>query len=376
MSDSFAALQPLTLGYVRLTDAAPLIMAAELGLYQRHGLDVTLVQERSWASLRDKLTVGLVDAAQLLAPLALYVTAGVGSTATPLLTGLALGRNGNAIAVSRALADEMALAEPWRQPLVAAQALAKVIRHRRQANAAPLRLATVHPFSVHTMQWCQLLRAGGADWRQTRLLVLPPEQMVDALASGEIDAFNAGAPWFAVAVAQGVGELLVTGADIWPGAPEKVLAVTASWHGQHPETHLRLRMAVMEALAWLAEPEHRRQAAEVLARPEYLNLPLAQLLPLLSGEVQGSAGTSPYVLPQFHCFDGGASAYPWPEHGQRCLQELAALAPLPQQVAGKQLVAEVYRPDLYQQASAALGWALPEPLPQADADWLMPYIGA
>ncbi len=121
MSDSFAALQPLTLGYVRLTDAAPLIMAAELGLYQRHGLDVTLVQERSWASLRDKLTVGLVDAAQLLAPLALYVTAGVGSPATPLLTGLALGRNGNAIAVSKALAAELDLAEPWRQPLAAAQ---------------------------------------------------------------------------------------------------------------------------------------------------------------------------------------------------------------------------------------------------------------
>lgn len=362
MSDSFAALQPLTLGYVRLTDAAPLIMAAELGLYQRHGLDVTLVQERSWASLRDKLTVGLVDAAQLLAPLALYVTAGVGSPATPLLTGLALGRNGNAIAVSKALAAEMGLAEPWRQPLAAAQALGTVIRHRRQANGAPLRLATVHAFSVHTMQWCQLLRAGGADWRQTRLLVLPPEQMVGALASGEIDAFNAGAPWFAVAVASGVGELLVTGADIWPDAPEKVLAVTASWHGQHPERHLRLRMAVMEALAWLAEPEHRQQAAAVLAQPRYLNLPLEQLLPLLSGVVQGSADASPYVLPQFHCFDGGTSAYPWPEHGQRCLRELSALAPLPADVVADALVAEVYRPDLYQQASAALGWALPEPL--------------
>ncbi len=369
MSDSLATsgLQPVRLGYVRLTDAAPLIMAAELGFYARHGLDVTLMQERSWASLRDKLTVGVVDAAQLLAPLALYVTAGVGSPATPLLTGLALGRNGNAIAVSKALAAEMGLAEPWRQPLAAAQALAAVIRHRRQTNGAPLRLATVHAFSVHSMQWCQLLRAGGVDWHQTRLLVLPPEQMVDALAAGEIDAFNAGAPWFAVAVAAGVGELLVTGVDIWPDAPEKVLAVTSGWHKQQPDTHLRLRMAVMEALAWLSEPEHRQQAAAVLAQPRYLNVPLAQLLSLLSGVVQGSADTSPYVLPQFHCFDGGTSAYPWPEHGQRCLRELSALAPLPASIAAEALVAKVYRPDLYHQASAALGWALPEPLQWANS---------
>lgn len=351
--------EPVTLGYVRLTDAAPLIMAQELGLYRRHGLAVELVRERSWASLRDKLLVGLVDAAQLLAPLALYASAGVGSPATPLLSGLALGRNGNAVAVSKALAAELGLSEPWRQPQAAANALAACIERRQHNQQRPLRLATVHPFSVHTIQWSQLLRAGGADWRQTRLVVLPPEQMVDALAAGEIDAFNAGAPWFAVAVAHGVGELLVTGADIWPDAPEKLLAVSASWHERYPERHQRLRLAVMEALAWLAEPDHRRQTAEVLARPEYLNLPSEQLLPLLTGVVQGAADTPPYYLPQFHSFDGGVSAYPWPAHGLRCLAELASIAALPQGLTAEALVASVYRPDLYASAAHELGWSLP-----------------
>lgn len=349
----------ISLGYVRLTDAAPLIMAQELGLYARHGIDVSLQRERSWASLRDKLIVGLVDAAQLLAPLALYVTAGVGSPAQPLLSGMALGRNGNAIAVSTTLAQELGLIEPWRQPQQAAMALARLIAKRQRSNSEPLRLATVHPFSVHTIQWCQLLRAGGADWRQTRLVVLPPEQMVDALRAGEIDAFNAGAPWFAVAVAEGVGELLVTGADIWADAPEKLLAVADHWHQANPEAHLRLRLAVMEALAWLAEPDHRRQTAEVLARPEYLNLPSEQLLPLLTGVVHGSHDAAPYYLPQFHRFDGGASAYPWPDHGRRCLAELASVAPLPAGISGDALVSQVYRPDLYAEAASLLGWPVP-----------------
>lgn len=337
----------LTLGYVRLTDAAPLIVAQELGFYGKYDLAVTLVRERSWAGLRDKLTVGVFDAAQMLAPLPLFASAGVGSPPVTMLSGLALGRNGNAITVSHALANELSVAGcpaiEEAQLSSVGHALGQVIRRRCEAQRAPLRLATVHPIAVHTIQWGMLLRAAGLGWGDVEWVILPPEQMVHALRDGTIDGFNAGSPWFAGAIAEGSGVLLLTGAAIWPDAPEKVLAVTEQWHGQHPQWHSQLRLALMDALAWLEQPGARQQAVEMLALPRYLDLPASWLRPGLLGVDMLAALPESRRFHRFGIHECSDPAACDPEH---FVSGLAGLVDIDGDVA-KKLIPQVYRSDLY-----------------------------
>src|SRR5690606_16601910 len=147
------------------------------------------------------------------------------------------------------------------------------------------------------------LRAGGIDPDQhIRLLVLPPEQMCDSLARGIIDGFCVGEPWSTVAVEQGIGVVAASGYQIWNNAPEKVLGVTEQWHDSHPATHLRLRLAIMEACRLLVDNDQRRELAARMSQPQYLGLPEKLLLPSLIGEYRFSKHEHPVAMPEFHVF--------------------------------------------------------------------------
>ena len=352
----------LTLGFMRLTDAAPLVVARELGFFERFGLEVQLAREVSWANIRDKVTVGALDAGQMLAPLQLLTSLGVGGLRCPLLTGLMLNLNGNAITLAAGLYEQLAgSAEPTADPLPIAQALARHLA----ATGERLTLATVYPFSTHTLQLRLWLAAGGIDPDiQLRLIVLPPEQMVDSLAQGLIDGFCVGEPWNSAAVQAGVGVIAASGYEVWNNAPEKVLGVTAAWHQAHPGSHLRLRLALMEAARWLADAEHRRQAAELLAAPRYLDLPQALLLPALLGVHSYRRNGSAVANPDFLVFHRYQAGFPWQSSAEQlagdCLALLGRTLPRAELAA---LAATCYRTDLYRDAAHLLGW----PCPSVDA---------
>ncbi len=235
MSDGTPEIRELVLGFVALTDAAPLIVAREKGMFRRHGLSVQLSREASWASIRDKVALGMLDAAQMLAPMPIAASLGLGPLAVPTVAPMTLDLNGNAITVSAGLFAGMAAAEPgWseRRPR-RATALARLLArgHRRPV------LAVVHPFSTHNYQLRCWLAEGGVDpERDVDLVVIPPDQMVERLEQGSIDGFCVGEPWNQVAVRCGVGCLVITSHEIWPGATEKVLGVTASWAERYPRT--------------------------------------------------------------------------------------------------------------------------------------------
>ena len=253
----------ITLGFLRLTDSAPLIMAQELGLYERYGLQVHLPREVSWANVRDRVVIGDLDAAQMLAPLPLATSMGVGGMRADMLTGLALSLSGNAITLGEPLSAEIRARTSDPDAAATAQALADCLAD----GSRQITLAAAHTFSCHILLLHRWLRAGGIQPQgDVNIIVLPPEQMVDSLSRGVIDGFCVGEPWNTIAVQQGVGSVQATGYQVWNNAPEKVLGVTESWHRLHPGTHLRLRLALMESCAWLADPAHREEAARVLSQ--------------------------------------------------------------------------------------------------------------
>ncbi|MDP1930342.1 MAG: CmpA/NrtA family ABC transporter substrate-binding protein [Gammaproteobacteria bacterium] len=352
-----AEITQLSLGYMRLTDAAPLILAKEKGLYARYGLDVTLRREVSWANLRDKLVIGDLDAAHLLAPLPMTTTFGAGGIRGNLLTGLSLGLNGNAITVSNSLWDSLGLHYPGRAPdaLEVVKKLGEQIKERGPGSR--LTFATVHAFSMHTFLLRLWFQAGQIDPDvDIRLLVLPPEQMCDSLARGIIDGFCVGEPWSTVAVEQGIGTVAASGYQIWNNAPEKVLGVTEHWHNLHPATHLRLRLAIMEACRLLTEPQQRVRIAEIMSQRQYLNLPEKMLLPSLTGDYRFSKNDAPVQVPEFHVFWKFQAGFPWRSHAEWIVQQSSAL--LGKEINAddtRALVQQSYRANLYREAARCLG---------------------
>jgi ABC-type nitrate/sulfonate/bicarbonate transport system substrate-binding protein len=349
----------IRVGYVRLTDSAPLILAQERGFYAAQGLEVELVREVSWANLRDRLVLGDLDAAQLLSPLPMLTTWGAGGVRAQLLTGLVLSLNGNAITVSTSLWSEIGVLGANGQP----DALAASQRLKRRlltSNIVPT-FATVHLFSMHTLQLRLWLQAGGIDPDQdVKIIVLPPEQMSDSLARGLIDGYCVGEPWSTQAVQQGIGGIVATGYQIWNNAPEKVLAVTGVWHQHHPATHLRLRLALMQACASLADPATLREMATILSRPGYLDLPEQLLLPSLSGMLRFWKQQEPVRVEDFHVFSRYQTGFPWRSTAELITRHCSFA--LGRDIKPEECVAlaqQCYRPDLYREAARWLD--LPSP---------------
>jgi ABC-type nitrate/sulfonate/bicarbonate transport system substrate-binding protein len=280
---------PLRIGFIPLVDAAALIVAVDKGFAKAEGLDVTLVREVSWSNVRDKLNIGLFDAAHLLAPVAIASSLGLGHVKIPIAAPFNLGLNGNAITVSPALhAAIMSEIEgdPF-DPMATALALSRVVATRRKSGAEPLTFGMTFPFSTHNYQLRFWMAAGGVDPDEdVRLVVLPPPYMVDSLASGHVDAFCVGAPWNSVAVDLGVGHILHVVADILVRAVDKVLAVRQDWSEKNPEVLAALVRAAFRAAEFIEQPQNRAEAASILARPERIGVDAEVIQRTLDGRLK------------------------------------------------------------------------------------------
>src|SRR6201992_401572 len=256
---------PLSIGFIPLVDAAALIVAVDKGFAAAEGLDVTLVREVSWSNVRDKLNIGLFDAAHLLAPVAIASSLGLGHVKVPIVASFNLGLNGNAITVSPALHAALMAeidGDPF-DPMVTAMALSRVVAARRISGAELLTFGMTFPFSTHNYQLRFWMAAGGVDPDEdVRLVVLPPPYMVDSLRSGHVDAFCVGAPWNSVAVDLGVGHILHFVSDVLVRAAEKVLAVRQSWSERNPDVVASLVRATARGASFVEE--NREETARIL----------------------------------------------------------------------------------------------------------------
>ena len=259
----------LRIGFMPLVDSALLVAAQSEGFAEAEGLAIELVREVSWANIRDRLNVGLFDAAHMLAPAAIATHLGLGQVQVDLAVPVALNLNGNAVTLSRPLAAAMAesIQGSMLDPAATARALAVVVARRAAEGAPQLTLGHVFPYSTHHYQLRLWLQAGGLDPdRDLRLVVLPPPYMVASLANGQLDGFCVGAPWNNFAVRAGIGEIVHLGCELVRRAPEKVLAVRAGFDAEVPETVERLVRAVAAASAWCSRPDNRdRLAGHVVA---------------------------------------------------------------------------------------------------------------
>ena len=347
--------KPLHIGFIPLIDAAALIVAVDKGFTAAEGLDVTLVREVSWSNVRDKLNIGLFDAAHLLAPVAIASSLGLGHVKVPIAAPFNLGLNGNAITVSPALhAAIMAEIDGDRfDPMATALALARVVAARRKSGAEPLTFGMTFPFSTHNYQLRFWMAAGGVDPDEDiRLVVLPPPYMADSIASGQVDAFCVGAPWNSIAVDRGVGQILHFVSDILVRAAEKVLAVRQSWSEKNPELVSALVRAAFRAAEFIEQPQNRTEVASILAQPERIGVEADVIRRTLDGRLKISPdGTiresSRYLLV-------GREGAPRPDpvqaawlYAQMVRWGQAAIAPEALAIA-----MGVFRPDLY---DAALG---------------------
>jgi len=351
----------LTIGFIALADCAPLVTAKERGFFRRQGLDVTLERQASWASVRDKVAHGLLDGAQMLAPMPLAATLGLEGVTAPMVVPMSLSLGGNAITVSAALHARMRAVDPegCASRLGAARALRAVIRDGRRAGEAPLRFAVVYPCSAHYYQLCYWLAAAAIDpLRDVCVSVIPPAAMVRALAEGEIDGYSVGEPWNERAVELGVGVPLVSSTELWQSSPEKVFAVTRDWAEQHPATLRAVVRALLEAAAWLDRPDHRLEAVHVIAGESFVDAPVSSLAASLlrASDAPPDAQRARPV----HVFHRHAATFPWISHGVWFLTQMLRWGQIEKPFALGRFAASVFRPDLYREAAAQLGVPAPE----------------
>lgn len=348
----------LTLGFIPLTDCAPLVIAKEHGYFAKYGLDVTLSKETSWANIRDKVAMGILDGAQMLAPMPLAMTLGIGPIHKPMVTAFTLDLNGNAITVSNALYERMLQADPasMAQRPLSARALKSVIDADRKTGRAPLTFAMVFPESTHNYELRYWMAAAGIDPdNDVRLVVVPPPQMVSQLERGSIDGCSVGEPWNAQAVQSGIGRTLITKYEIWNNSPEKVLGVTQEWAEQYPNTHRALLMALLEAGRWLDAPDNRIVAAALIARSIYVNAPEHVVRMSMTGTFQYAPGEMPRALPDFNVFHRYAANFPWRSHALWFLTQMLRWGQITRPIDLRAVAEEVYRPQVYREAAAALG---------------------
>ncbi|MCC8973579.1 CmpA/NrtA family ABC transporter substrate-binding protein, partial [Bradyrhizobium brasilense] len=341
---------PLRIGFIPLVDAAALIVAVDKGFAAAEGLDVTLVREVSWSNVRDKLNIGLFDAAHLLAPVAIASSLGLGHVRVPIAAPFNLGLNGNAITVSPAL--HTALMEELDgdrfDPMATAQALARVVAERRKSGAEPLTFGMTFPFSTHNYQLRFWMAAGGVDPDEdVQLVVLPPPYMVDSLANGHVDAFCVGAPWNSIAVDLGIGHILHFVSDILLSAVEKVLAVRQSWSEKHPDIVAALVRAHLRAVEFIERPENRSEVARILAQPERIGVDASVIQRTLDGHLKISPDGTMRESNRYLLVGREAAARPDPGQAAWLYAQMVRWGQTPYRPEALKTALAVFRPDLY-----------------------------
>ncbi|MBO6850293.1 MAG: ABC transporter substrate-binding protein [Marinobacter sp.] len=358
----------LRLGFVPLLDSAPLIIAQELGLFEAEGLQVELVRESSWASLRDKVSFGLLEGGQMLAPMPLSMSLASDRPRVPIITGMVLSRNGNGVTLGNWLFDQiLQTGANLLKPIETARALVTVARQRQQ----PVRLASVAPWSSHDLQLRDWLDSAGAiNGRDFHIIPVSPVQMMDALQSGAIEGCCVGEPWNSVLERRQLGHILHSGHQIWQNAPEKVIGVRRDWANQHQEMHRHLIRALLAACRWLDRAANHTMLAQILSRPDYLgeyfDRNIGEQFPLHSG------GRSPFHPGLHQHFFRNSANFPWLSQAHWLATRLIAHRQL--DTIDNDALRDIVRPDIFRDAASSLGIDTPTIDSKTEGQHQRPFI--
>jgi nitrate/nitrite transport system ATP-binding protein len=304
---------------------------------------VNLIREPSWQELARGIADGRLDAAQMVAGMPLSMTLGAGNNISiPMITSMVLSRNGNAITLANKFQE---------------MGVTNLTELKEAINTAPDTVHTfgiVHPASMHNLLLRYWLASGGIDPDQdVNLTVIPPPQMVSNLKAGNIDGYCVGEPWNSRAVIEDLGYVIATDLDIWAGHPEKVLGVKEDWVEKHPQTHIALVKALIEACEYCDDRRNREEIVELLSREEYLNMSMEYIRPGFVDDY--NYGTKIEPLLRFNQFYVNNANYPSRVEGLWILTQLARWGYTDFPRNWVEILERVRRPDLFNEACRQLG---------------------
>jgi nitrate/nitrite transport system substrate-binding protein len=333
-------------GIIAMTDCMPIVMAHELGFFKKFGINSVISKEASWAVIRDKLSIGDNQATHMLIGMPLASTMGLaGSPVKPMVVPWLLNRNGQAITLNTKLKQAGVKTPKDLKPLV----------DKAKASGAPLTFAMTFPTGTHAMWIRYWLASGGIHPdKDITLITIPPAQMVANMKVDKMDGFCVGEPWNNRAIADGIGFTAVTTQQIWRDHPEKVCAFTEEFASKNPKTVKAVLKALHLASVHLDNLDNRAKAAEVVARPAYINCPPDLILQRLLGNYDYGDGRKEqdkfYMI-----FSNRDCNYPQRAYGVWWLTQfrrwgLTKEAPDYQGVANR-----VLRPDIYLEAMKEMG---------------------
>jgi len=354
----------LKIGFIALTDCAPLVIAKEKGFFKAEGLDVHVAKEGGgWPGIQQKVISGEYDFSHALAGMPIAATLGINGNAH-LQALLSLDFNGNAITYGNNIIAEMEKygLDKTERP-VTAESLKKYIDAKRAKegdNYAPLNFGMVHPVSTHNYELRYWMASSGIRPDQDcTIKPFPPPTMPSNLIAGNIEGYCVGEPWNSRIVLKGKGSALVTNYDIWNNNPEKVLQARADFVKKNPETTKAVMRAVVKAQKWLDESwENREEAIGYLAKRNYVNAPKNVLRKSMSGTFLYNKGVDS-ANPMFNVFANNYASYPFYSHGMWFVTQMYRWGQLDKAVDMKALIEKVYRPDLFAQVAAQVDYKLP-----------------
>ena len=338
------------LGIIALTDCASIVMAHELGLFKKHGIESTISKEASWAVIRDRLTLGENQATHILLGIPYAATMGLqGSPVKPMIVPMYLNRNGQAITLTKALLDKGVKTPQQLKPLAL----------EAKAKGTPMTFAMTYPPGTHAMWTRYWLAAGGLNPdRDVTLITIPPAQMVANMKVGKMDGYCVGEPWGARAIADGIGFTAITTQQIWKDHPEKVLAFTEEFAAKNPKTVRAVMRAVLEASQWNDKLENRPRMAEVIGQPQYVNAARETILGRMLGDYDYGDGRKEKDKFYMTFFDRQTN-FPMKSHGTWWLTQFRRWGMVKDAPDYKGIVDRVHRPDIFREVAKGMGIETP-----------------
>jgi nitrate/nitrite transport system substrate-binding protein len=266
--------ETIKIGFIPLTDCAPLVAAKELGLFKKYGVNVELSKESSWANIRDKVLNGELDAAHCLFSMPLSVYTGIGGKAgSEMKIAMVLNNNGQGITLSKDFCGLVGFKDVKK-----VNAAISTIKKRKEVT-----FAMTFPGGTHDIWLRNWMAASGINQKSVGIITIPPPQMVANMKVDNMEGYCVGEPWNGVAVAQGVGFTHIASQDIWKHHPEKALVVNSGFASSKKEDLKKVMKAIIEAQKWLDNSSNRKKTAAWLSKPYYVNAPVAVLEARLLG---------------------------------------------------------------------------------------------
>ncbi len=337
------------IGFIPLTDCASVVMAAELGLDKKYGVKIIPTKEASWAGVRDKLTTGELDFAHVLYGLIYGVHLGIGGAKKDMAVLMTLNNNGQAISLSKKLADKGA---------VDGASLAKLMALEKREYT----FAQTFPTGTHAMWLYYWMAANGINpMTDAKVITVPPPQMVANMRVGNMDGFSVGEPWNHRAIIDGIGITAATSQEVWKDHPEKVLGTTADFVKKYPNTARAVTAAILEAGKWIdAGLQNKAKMAETIAAKSYVNTSVDAINQRILGRYQNGLGKTWDDPNYMKFYNDGAVNFPYLSDGMWFLTQHKRWGLLKEHPDYLTVAKQINQIDIYKQAAAATKTPIPK----------------